>query len=652
VSFARDYTVRLLGPPSLVVEGQPVEFATRKVAALVFYIAANVGRRVDRAVASGLLWSSSTDELARVSLRKALSMLEASPRTAGLIGRDRACVWFAGDPSRCDLAVFNGCLASETERGYREALALWVGQPLAGLEVGEPTFDDWVAGFRADTVGFTHRLLADRLATLAPGVSPRLETALASLVVRIEPSDNQANERLIRGHADGGDTAAAMRQLRAYRSALDELDVPLPASIASLAKELGRERAAADPTDTGRADGDWRPRVMIMQPDGMRPAPDLFSFAHSEILFQLSRFRSMRTLERTDAGPARHTASLVRRIGLTDTVDHDYRLLLWDEPNARAIYLRCLNVRLQQTVSCARMPYELLAERASAERAIAAAVNSIEQDILNDDRGNSGSPFSRWLEAYRHLQLFTPKADETALLMLEDLARDPQGTRLSLVHSSISSILMKQRRLRPGPSRLQRDADRAQDYAQRALVLDPLEPFNHVIQGWLRVQAGEHDRALAAFDDAMALNPTSARTLIASAEARAYCGYVEEARTLAEKAIAFSGRYVPPYFYGYLANINYIVGDLRGCIDALQRAPENLQTALLAIAAYEELGDPSGTAAARVRFERELRRAQPSCTIDTESVSRWIVASNMMRDTGARHRLFRSLERAGVPFNY
>lgn len=648
----RNDAVRLLGPPVLTVGGRPVEFATRKIAALVFYLAANGARRVDRAVASGLLWGSSQEDLARASLRKALSILEGSPRTEGLIGRDRASVWFVGDPTKCDLAVFNGCLAAGTERAYRDALGLWTGQPLEGLEVGEPTFDEWVAGFRADTIGFTHRLLSERLSALPRGSKPRLEAALCELIIRIEPSDNEANERLIRSHAHGGDQAAAMRQLRAFRAALDELDVPLPAGIAGFAKRLRNERPAAERDDAGDAVAEtWRPRVMVMQPDGMRPTPDLFSFAHSEVLFQLLRFRSMRTLERNDSVAAGQPAALVKRIGLTDQLEHDYRLLLWDEPGAGAIYLRCLNVRGQHTVSCTRMPYELLADRASAEKTIASAVNSIEQDILNDDRGRSDTPFSRWLEAYRHLQQFTPSADRAALKILEGLSADTVGSRLSLVHSSISLILLKQRRFQPKSDRGARDIEVARDRTNHALALDALEPFNHVSLGWIRVQAGEYDRALVAFDDAITLNPTSARTLISAAEANAFCGNLTVARSLADRALAYSGRYVPAYFHGYLASIAYLAGDLDDCVAALQRAPENLQTSMLAIAAHHERGDVAEAGAARVRFERELRRAEPNRSVDSTTVSQWIVASSMIRDSALRHRLFQSLERAGVPLS-
>jgi DNA-binding SARP family transcriptional activator len=652
VSLVRDVSVRLLGPPSVTVAGQPVEFATRKIAALVFYLAANGGRRIDRAVASGLLWGSSPDELARASLRKALSMLEGSPQTAGLIGRDRASVWFVGDPTRCDLAAFNSCLATGTERAYRDAIGLWTGQPLAGLHVGEPAFSEWVSGFRADTIGVTHRLLAKRLASIPQGTQPRLEAALCELIARVEPSDTDANERLIRLHADGGDTAAAMRQLRAYRSALDELEVPLPASMAGFAKRLANERVPVDIPEEAppSPERDWRPRVMIMQPDGMRPTPDLFSFAHSEILFQLSRFRSMRTLERNE-GSDRPQASLVKRIGLTDSVDHDYRLLLWDEPTAGSIYLRCLNVRGQHTVSCLRLPYELLGERHSAEKAIASAINALEEDVLGDRGRRPDSAFARWLEAFRRIFQFTPTADREALAILEDLSKDDEGSRLSLVHSSMSSILMKQRRFNPSPEDSARQLDVARERADRALALDGLEPFNHVILGWLRVQFGEYDRALVAFDDALALNPISARTLISAAEANAFCGRIDEARKLADSAVSFAGRYVPPYFYGYLASISYLAGDLDGCLAALQRAPDNVQTSMLAIAAYAERGNHTEVAAARVRFERELRRAEPSRPLDSSSVSRWIVMTNIMRDEGARLRLFRSLERAGVSFS-
>lgn len=644
--------VKLLGPPCLLVNGQAVDFPTRKSGALCLYLAANGGRHQERRRLSGLLWGNSETEHARASLRKALSLLGAMECIDGLIGRDRMNVWFAGDPTRTDLATFNRCLAAGTERAYRDALTLWRGEPLQGLAVNEPTFDEWAATFRSDTIGFTHRLLSDRLAAMGDkSRSTALEVALCELIVRIEPTDTEANERLIRRYAEDGNTAAATRRFRSYAASLAELDIATPPALARFVTSLG-ERTR--PSGRGADTLSDRPSVALVRPSGMRPAPDLFSFAHSEVIHQLTRFRSLRCFEREGIGRPDPTggASLISRVRLSDAVDHDYRLLLWDEPEARSIYLRCVNARRQDTISCARIDYAALDDRSRAESIIAASINCLEQDILNDDHSQRDTAFTRWLEAYRLLTRFDAASDRSALDMLETLAADDAGGRLSLVHSSIASILMIRRMLIPTDAEGLRGAlDRARESVSRALSLDEMEPFNHTILGWLRIQSGDHERGLAAFEDAMRLNPYSSRTVIAAAEANAYAGHHAAAQALAERALVLSGRYWPQYFHSYLANITYLSGDLSKCLEHLKRAPHNVHTTMLATAAHQERGDRRASAAAYARFQQELRRSQPDRLVDGPTLSRWIVQSNMSRDEVSRQRLFLALEQAGVPFS-
>nr|WP_255720669.1 BTAD domain-containing putative transcriptional regulator [Acuticoccus kalidii] len=660
----------MLGSPCIMVNGRCLEFPTRKAAALCLFLAANGGRRIERARLSGLLWSNSETELARASLRKALSMLTAVDPSKSLLGKDRAHIWFAGDPAKSDLALFNQCLNLGTETAYREALGLWRGEPLQGLELGDPSFDEWVSTYRSDTVGITHRLLCDRLKGLVQNKAPASHLiALCELIVRIEPTDTEANERLIHALADEGDTAAAAKRFRSYSTALAELDVTVPRHLAEFVGAMSAPapsrpiEASTQPTfqnqlplreKSGAIDHfRQRPTVALVRPNGMRPTPDLFSFAHSEVMFQLARFRSMRCFERDAPGAGGAidpSASLISRVKLSDAVDHDYRLLLWDEPAARSIYLRCVNARRQDTVSCVRLDYESLADRTQAETIIASAVNSLEQDILDDEGSARDTVFGRWLEAYKLLTRWTHSSDREALAILEDLAGDEEGKRLSLVHSSISSILMIQRLMVPTGKELSNNGlERARECIDHALRLDDLEPFNHVILGWLRVQTNDHDRALHAFDDALALNPYSSRTLIAAAEANAYCGQIERARKLSSQAVNLAGHYVPPWFHGYMANITYLAGDLEECVNHLRRAPENVHSSLLAVAAHQERGDTRSASAARVSFDREVRRSQPHVAVDGDALSRWIVWSNMTRDQSTRQRLFNALEKAGVP---
>lgn len=652
--------IKLLGTPSISFNGVPVEFPSRKSAALCLFLVANAGRRIERSHLAALLWGEHESEASRASLRKSLSLMRNDSTISDLIGTDRTHVWFSGDPSRSDLATFNRCLGAGTERAYREAARLWRGVPLDGLENGEVLFDEWINHFRNETTGLTHKLLAKRLDAMPEATTPHaLQIAACELVVAVEPSDSEANERLIRILAKDGQKAAAARQFRAYVNALAELDLKPSPEIARLVRESSGQivetpAAVADAPARGCVTQQHdRPHVALIKAKATSASSgtDLLSYAHSEVIHQLTRFRSMRCFERDDSdSPA---SGMITRIGFSDALDHDYRLLLWDEPRARSIYLRCLNARRQDTVSCVRIGYDCLDDRVAAETVIASAINSLEQDIVADDRPRvCCSPYERWLEAYKLLTQWNDLSIRHAMPILEELSADEQGQRLSLVHATISSVMMIRRLMVPMPDRIAAaEQERARESALKAIALDSLEPFNHVIYGWMRMQANEHDEALPSFDDAVALNPYSSTTMMSAAEANAYAGNADRAQALADRALALAGRYTPPYYHVFLANIAYMRGDLTGCVEALRRAPDNIHSAILLMAAQSERGDKKAIAAARVRFERELRRVEPATDVDGHMLSRWLVSTNMHRHPNVRHRLFHALEQAGLPLD-
>ncbi len=645
--------VQLLGQPTFTLNGG-IDFPSRKSHALCVYLAANSARRIDRGHLSALLWGDVDEEQARGSLRKCLSVIGNNPWTSTLLSRDRGHVWFAGDPARVDVARFNAAISRRTASGFADALSFWVGEPLAGMENGATNFDEWVVQYRAQTLHFSHNYLTDILNQIVDEpVEKRSEMliALCELMVRVEPADQRAGELLISEYARIGNIAAAARHFRALGNSLRELDIPVPPRILAQAEGLGIAASSA-PIEVRTGSGTGKvergiPTVMLMRPLGSQPANAISSFTQSEVMSQLSRFRSIEAFE--DMSGIGGEPSPVPDIRVEGGEGHDYRLLLWNEPNVRSLYLRCVNRRRGSTVSCVRLDYDPLEDASRTREVIARAINTIERDILNDESRPPGTVFARWLSAYRELQNFTIKSDEVASEILEDLAGSPDGARLSLVHSCIGAVSMKRNLYAPPLfANDELSLSNARRSIDRALSLDPLEPFNHVISGWLELQRGQHDRGLAAFEVALELQPYSNRTLISAAEAHAYCGHIDTARTLADRAMAISGRYAPAYFYSYLATIAYLSGDVEECVRRLNRAPVNIETLLLAIAANEERGDADAAAEARVMFERELRQLAPPQSFDHAALSRWIIRSNMTKCDTMRRRMFASLERAGV----
>ena len=685
------YEFHLLGTPAVRLNGCPIEFPTRKASALCVFLAANGARAVDRQRLSGLLWGSSASEQARGSLRKAISLLRAAPLTRPLLECDRAKVWLA-NPVRSDLSRLHKCLTLGSERSYREALDHWSDEPLIGLEVNEPTFDEWVASFRRHTVGAVHRHLVDRLALAQrEPISGGHMVALCELIVRVDPSDTSATERLIALYMASGDWPLAMKRYRAFSDALGELDAPIPKRVRDL---IGMAGAPADPealtaASSGAPEASALPAVYGTPAAAVATAhpssdTDSFSGAASSSYAPLSGPATSSGASRwsADGRPvvaislaaesatsarAQHVRDLLvgqltqfctlacreeeplrtdGRAG-ADTTVAAYRIVVHDDPSAAGCHVRCLHAGERRVVTFARVRHVDLSQPCT-ETAIATIANALVEDVLHDTPRVLPTPFATWLRAQALFDEFTAATDARALALLEELVATPDGATFGLAHASIASALVRRRVLRPGTELDPNDLARATDSARRSVALDPYAPYNRIALGWTQLQCDEGDRAIAAFEDAVSLNRHSSRTLMAAAGGHAFCGKPDVAATMAARALQLAGRCVPSAFHGHLAAIAYVRGELEECVVHLARAPQNVQSALLAVATHHERGDEATAAKAKLAFVREVRRAEPDRRIEADRFSRWLGQSSMLRCPRVRERMFSSLHHSGL----
>ena len=147
-------SLRLLGPPMVLVNGREVSLPTRKSLALVAYIALEGAQT--RSFLADLLWGDLDDEGARKNLRKELFRLRDTPLRAHLeTDGDRVCL--TGLES--DAARFVALTETEPER----ALGQYAGRLLAGLEVaGAERFQDWLEAKRERLESLYRRALERR----------------------------------------------------------------------------------------------------------------------------------------------------------------------------------------------------------------------------------------------------------------------------------------------------------------------------------------------------------------------------------------------------------------------------------------------------------------------------------------------------------
>jgi predicted ATPase/DNA-binding SARP family transcriptional activator len=229
----QELRVRVLGAPGLEVPGSPpVELASAKAAALIYYLAVT-GAAHPRSALAGLLWSDLPEATARANLRLVLTKLRRALPDHLTVTRHTVAL---SGPVRVD-AVEVGRVASADDDGadLPAAVRLCRGDLLQGFGVpGAPVFDQWLAARRA-----TAR--ADMLAVLERAVrwareqrDPAAGVEAARRMLELDSLYEEAHRALMCFLAMGGRRGAALAQFETCRYLLaDELGVePSKATLA------------------------------------------------------------------------------------------------------------------------------------------------------------------------------------------------------------------------------------------------------------------------------------------------------------------------------------------------------------------------------------------------------------------------------------
>ena len=248
--------LRLLGGfEARLPDGRSVAIASRKSCGLLAYLALHPGKAIPRERLAALFWSERVDRFGRNSLSQAVTALRKSfSGTGPLPLQIRADTLSVPDGEiRVDALVFEGLLASGSPQDLEEAEALHQGDLLAGLDIRDPAFDEWLGHAQARLRGLAieglTRLLDHRLEQKHHAALIRTAQNLLKLDSMSEP----AHRALMQCYADQGLTSAAVRQYRECAEVLrDELGIAPSDETRRLYEEIAeRAPVSADALRTG-----------------------------------------------------------------------------------------------------------------------------------------------------------------------------------------------------------------------------------------------------------------------------------------------------------------------------------------------------------------------------------------------------------------
>ena len=253
--------LRVLGPPRLERDGDPIPLNLRRAVALLVYLAVT-GRPRGREALAALLWPESDEREARARLRRTRHRLgEALGQDVVLSDGDAFCL-SPGAELWVDSVVFQqqattGLAAHQGSEGggpaglehLEQAAQLYADDFLAGFGLPDnPSWEEWQfyerEGLRQRLAGVLERLVAVHQAqqTWATAIP------YARRWVALDPLHEPAQRALMRLQAQAGQQAAAVRQYQeCVRTLQAELGVPPGDETTALYEAIRARRLAPAP---------------------------------------------------------------------------------------------------------------------------------------------------------------------------------------------------------------------------------------------------------------------------------------------------------------------------------------------------------------------------------------------------------------------
>jgi DNA-binding SARP family transcriptional activator len=218
-------TIDLLGTPEVHLGEQPLSFLTRKVFALLVYIAVERGMH-SRETLMALLWPESPSNSAAASLRVTLSRLRQGLLQAGdILITEAGNVGFDSNYSvDLDLDRLRTAAQKATPPDeLRSILAMERGEFLEGFSLPDaPAFDDWISTQRAACFRQLETIY-DRLSQYLLSIhDSAMAVEISARWVRRAPLSEQAYRRLMAAQALNGLRPAALLTYQQLRETLKQ----------------------------------------------------------------------------------------------------------------------------------------------------------------------------------------------------------------------------------------------------------------------------------------------------------------------------------------------------------------------------------------------------------------------------------------------
>ncbi|WP_103223972.1 BTAD domain-containing putative transcriptional regulator [Roseibium marinum] len=643
--MANVFCFACLGRPLLLGKSrEPVAVKTRKALAILGYLSRMGAMSAQREALADLLWSGADRHKAMQSLRQALRQLKTAEEEAGIdiVISSPGHIQLDTTQFFSDLIRLKELLDRGNASDFQEAKELWRGDFLSGFEDIDPDFSDWLTvereRVRSEVISAAFR----HLNQISVEDGGQQVEAGGRFLLKIDPAFESAHRVLIRLYLKLGQRDRAEQQLRACER---EMRLHLDAEPEEETRALLTEENVNDFSpavfmrvgDVGSARGGLSnndevvslPEISIVSSSLGKKGPNDAVHLREEIVSGLSSFRSFDLYESEYFGGENFPkATLVNGNELGSYLlrfRHDERsnkivVQFEDRSNGQIVFNEIVDLNMWNGIS----------------PIASQIVSRINMHSIGKLRNPANTAvFARWCQADALLWDFTPKSDEKALRILDEIER--QNSSFSMIYSGRASIIMKRALHFPLlEGQLSEGMNNLLSLAERSIMLDPWQAVNQRIYGWTLILSNMPDEAKRAFQNAGRLSSADPANLMSVAEGLAFSGDVKEAIATAERAFSLAA-FVPRVFYEYLANIFFAAEDYESAITHIERGSgvgvSGLTTRVAALLCAGRKDEALQTLHRYSEHRHSLLKSSPDITSDPES---WRKKINFFQTSKAR----------------
>jgi TolB-like protein len=526
----RTFELRLFGRFELKGPDEPIKLTSKKLAALLAFLACTAPEAHSRDKLMTLLWGSRCDAQARQNLRQALRGLRRALGEDTLLTAGESVSLRTGAIA-CDVARFEVLLRDGSPKALIGAIDLYKGGLLADMAIPEESWTEWV-GAQCRRL---ESLALDAMVTLGEqevddGNHERALDA-ANRAIAVSNLREDAHRLVMRALAAGGRRADALRHYEELSMLLRrELSVEPDPITKALADELRKPHMArfgvevksgsqselciAPVTSAVHPSIPDRPSIAVLPFDNMSGDPEQEYFADGiadEILTALSKWRWFLVIARNSSFTFKGRSLSVRRIGKELGARYLLEGSVRKTGSRVRVSAQLIEAAKDKHIWADRYDCDLsdifAVEEAIARHVVTAidpAIQVSELDRISRQPPNSMHAWDHFLQGSYHHNAFTGRG---AALALEHFAQaieiDPrfapaQAWR-ALTHVHLASL--------GEANDIRKTLASALDAAKTALTLDSLDASAHAAVAHAHVYQHQHCAARQAGRRAVELNP-------------------------------------------------------------------------------------------------------------------------------------------------